>query len=127
MGLGAMMVTPDQLIAHAVGDYILQSDWMANHKTKESVAAVIHAATYSLPFLLFHPSVAAFAVILGTHFIIDRFRLARFVTWIKNGPWHPRTATGYPESTPPFLAVWLLIIVDNIMHIIVNGAALKWL
>ena len=28
------MFTADQLVAHAVGDYILQSHWMATEKTK---------------------------------------------------------------------------------------------
>ena len=46
------MFTADQLVAHAVGDYILQSDWMANEKTKRSLAAAVHALTYALPFLL---------------------------------------------------------------------------
>lgn len=77
---------------------------------------------------------------VSTHFVIDRWRLARFVVWLKNywfGPnwnmsaisyWHGcNPATGYPDATPAWLAVWLLIIVDNIMHIAINGAALKYL
>lgn len=78
------MITADQLLAHAVGDYILQSDWMANEKTKKSIAALAHIATYGLPFLLLRPSWTAYAVIVGTHFIIDRWRLARFVVALKN-------------------------------------------
>jgi hypothetical protein len=45
------MITADQLVAHAVGDYILQSDWMATEKTKQNAAAATHALTYTLPFL----------------------------------------------------------------------------
>jgi hypothetical protein len=121
------VITADQLLAHAVGDYILQSDWMANQKTKQTIAAAVHAVTYSAVFLLLSPSVVALAVILCTHFLIDRFRLARFVCWLKNGPWHPRTPTGYREQTPAWLAVWLLIIADNVLHVAINGAALRWL
>ena len=121
------MITADQVLAHMVGDYLIQSNWMANEKTKNTIAALVHATTYSAVFLLFHPSVLAMAVIVGTHFLVDRFRLARVVTWIKNGPWHPRTATGYPDGTPPWMAVWLLIIADNVLHVSINGAALKWL
>lgn len=73
-----------QLILHLLGDYVTQSDWMAQNKTKCSKAAAAHAITYSLPFLLLKPSWAAFAVILVTHFFIDRFRLARYVVWAKN-------------------------------------------
>lgn len=130
----AFMITADQLLAHAIGDYILQSDWMATEKTKRSLAALAHVVFYGLPFLLFHPSWKAYLVIVGTHFVIDRWRLARFVVFVKNslGDWrsaHPdfRTATGYANETPPFLSVWLLIIADNIMHVLINGLALRYL
>lgn len=121
------MITADQLLAHAVGDYLLQSDWMANQKTKNTVAAAAHATSYGAVFLLFQPSVLAMAAIVLSHFLIDRFRLARLVVWAKNGPWKPITATGYPESTPPWLAVWLLIVADNVLHVLINGASLRWL
>lgn len=71
------------LILHLLGDYVLQSDWMANNKTSSHKAAAAHAITYSLPFLVLSPSVLAFAVILITHFFIDRYRLARFVVYAK--------------------------------------------
>jgi len=127
------VITADQLVAHAVGDYVLQSDWMANEKTKRSVAALAHVFTYALPFLFLRPSVTALAVIVGTHFMIDRWRLARFVVWAKNflgpgnPPWALCSGTGYPAGRPPWLAVWLLIIADNVMHVLINGAALRWL
>jgi hypothetical protein len=147
------MFTADQLVAHAVGDYVLQSDWMAQEKVRRSVAALAHVATYGLPFLFLRPSVLALVVIVGTHFVIDRWRLARFVVWTKNflapvrwvddddsivwppdrrlrsaaPPWRRSRATGYDEDRPAWLAVWLMIIADNVMHVVVNGAALAWL
>lgn len=135
------MVSADQLVCHAIGDYVLQSDWMANEKTKRSVAALAHVLTYALPFLLLGPSWPALAVIVGTHFVIDRWRLARYVCWAKNcllsplpGPlgdpartWENCRVTGYPSERPPWLAVWLLIIADNVMHVVINAAALRWL
>jgi hypothetical protein len=158
------MITADQITCHLVGDYVLQSDWMANQKTKSTVAAGIHAVSYSLPFLFLRPSLAAWAVIVGTHLLIDRFRLARYLVWAKNwlgAPrywwrggslrdsdlppcdlshpvdfewWHQPTppfsecsATGYPPNRPAWMAVWLLIIADNVCHILLNAAALRWL
>lgn len=158
------MITADQLLAHAIGDYILQSDWMAMEKTKRSWAALCHVVTYAVPFLFFRPSWLALAVIVGTHFVIDRWRLARFVVWAKNflapaermvlvavedvrvsvhgissvtgnqykfvrtNPrWTECRATGYSPETPAWLAVWLLIIADNIMHVFINGLALRYL
>jgi hypothetical protein len=124
------MFTADQFVAHLVGDYIIQSDWMANNKTKRSLAAAIHAITYTLPFLLLAQNPAALAIIAGTHFIIDRWRLARFVIWAKERPWPGSLPlaqmgpTGYPASKPDWLAVWLLIIADNTLHLICNGVAI---
>jgi len=82
-------ITADQLVAHAIGDYVTQSDWMATEKTKRSVAALVHSLVYSLGFLVFSPSATAFAFIAVTHFVIDRWRLARYVVWAKNwlAPW----------------------------------------
>lgn len=136
----------EQLILHLIGDYVTQSDWMANGKTSKYGPAITHAIVYSLPFLLLGPSWPAFAVILTTHFFIDRFRLAKYVVWVKNlfypwpydegfGGWLPENkydwenckATGYPSETPPFLAVWLMIIADNTMHLTINFLALEYL
>lgn len=128
------MFTADQIVAHLVGDYILQSHWMATEKTKQSFAAAAHAVCYTLPFVLITQSAVALGIICGTHFLIDRYRLARFVVWLKNGPvnyigrgyvaWKPTTATGYADDVPAWLSVWLLIWADNTMHIIINGVAI---
>lgn len=120
------------LAAHMVGDYLIQSHWMATEKTKHWLPAVAHAITYGVPFLLVTQSPFALLVIVGTHAVIDRYRLARHVVWLKNQlapaafrPGH--TATGYPDDTPPWLAVWLMIIADNILHMAINVAAVVWL
>lgn len=122
-----------QLILHLIGDYVTQTDWMAQNKTKSNVAAAAHAIVYSLPFLLLQPSLAAFAVILGTHYLIDRYRLARFVVYAKNWTtcqtlkWADANVTGYHKDAPPWLSVWLLIAADNTLHLAINWGALTWL
>lgn len=120
------------MLAHLVGDYLIQSHWMATEKVKRWWPAVAHGITYTLPFLLVTRSLAALAVIAGTHVVIDRYRLARFVTWAKNqaAPADHRfdpTPTGYPWQAPEWLAVWLLIIADNTIHLLINFAAVTWL
>lgn len=123
----------EQLLLHLIGDYLTQTDWMASEKTKRNTAAVTHAVVYSLPFLLLGPSVPAFAVILMTHFFIDRYRLARYVVFAKNWitnrrlRWEDCSATGYHKDMPPWLAFWLLIIADNTLHLCINYGALRWL
>ena len=128
------MITAEQLVAHGIGDFILQSDWMATEKTKRSIAALAHAATYTLPFLYFTRSPVPLLIISGTHFCIDRWRLSRYVVWAKNclapfgwnKPWAQCMATGYPPDRPTWLTVWLLIVTDNIVHVLCNGFALTF-
>ena len=160
-------ITGTQLAAHAVGDYVFQSDWMAATKTQKSVAALAHVVTYTVAFvplastwtnLGWNPvtwvptaiSWQALLFILVTHFIIDRWRLARYVCWaknwlapkwltlpatdsemlpkpVRNWPWAACTGTGYGPDKQPWMAVWLMIITDNTLHILCNGAALTWL
>ena len=127
------MITADQLLAHAVGDYVLQSDWMANEKTTRSLAALAHVLTYMLPFLFLTQNPMTLAVIGVTHFFIDRFRMARYVIWIRNypwpgsKPWSECRETGFANGLPPYLSAWLVIIVDNIMHVMINGLAISYL
>lgn len=123
------------LLAHLVGDYLTQSHWMATEKTKRWWPAWAHAITYGLPFILITRSVPALVVIVATHAVIDHYRLARHVVWAKNfiapkaswRPWSECSATGYPGDTPAWLAVWLMIIADNTVHLLINVAAVRWL
>lgn len=123
------------VLAHLVGDYLIQSDWMALEKTNRWWPAVVHGATYTIPYVLVTQSFWALLVIGGTHIIIDRYRLARHVIWVKNlvgpksyrHPWSECKATGYHESRPAWMAVWLMIIADNTIHLLINTGAVLWL
>jgi len=122
----------EQLLAHLVGDYLLQSHDMATKKIKSSFWAFLHAFTYTLPFLFLTNNPTSLFLIFVTHLWIDRFRLVRYVIWFKNqllGNWlDPRdkfTDTGFPPETPAWLAVWLMIIADNTLHLLINYIILK--
>jgi hypothetical protein len=146
-----------QLLAHLWGDYILQSHWMAENKRESTVAATLHALLYSLCFIPLvmtewhpHPGYIGL-VIFGTHYLIDRYGLARYVIWVKNflapkrsrliflgfgrefvgehrnAPWEWCKETGFEKYAPPWLAFWLLVIVDNSLHLTCNYLALRWL
>lgn len=125
--------TPE--LAHLLGDYVLQSDWMAQEKTTAHLPAAAHAATYAACFLPLTRDPRALAVIAGSHFVIDRWRLARHVIWVKNQaaprrhryPWHDNNATGYQANRPDWLAVWLMIAADNTLHLLINRWAIaRW-
>lgn len=146
-----------QLLLHLIGDYLLQSDHMGARKRSSTFWAGFHAVIYALPFLVLHPSWAAWSVICGSHLLIDRFGLARHVVWAKNivlGLWPERilcrffgragrlekweddrrrlawkncSVTGYPADLPPWLAGTLIIVADNTLHLVINWASLTWL
>jgi hypothetical protein len=116
-------------LAHLVGDYVVQTDWMATQKTSRWSPALAHAVTYAACFLPVTRSWKALAVIGGTHAVIDRYRLAKHVAWAKNqlAPAEyrpPHTATGYRDEAG-WLGFALLIITDNTMHLLINRWALR--
>jgi hypothetical protein len=127
-----MFLTADQLLAHVVGDYFLQSDWMATNKKDRFLPCFVHVVTYIVPFLLLTTSAGALALIAGTHFAIDHWNLARYPVWAKNKilggapSWKECSVTGMNPDRPLWLSVWLTIIVDNTAHIVINAAAIKW-
>lgn len=132
------------LWCHVCGDYVLQSDYMATHKAQSFKVAAIHAAFYTLPFLVLTTHPIALWLIFSTHAVIDHYRLARYVVYAKNflapktvrvnfleaepsrryPPWSECSLTGMTKEKPAFLAVWLLIITDNWMHITINAVVL---
>jgi len=121
----------EQLLLHLIGDYITQSDWMALNKTKNSFACLCHVTLYSIPFY-FIASWKALIIIYVTHFFIDRFRLARYVVFIKNfigdkPKWSDCQVTGYPSDRPLWMTVWLMIVADNILHLSINYLSLRYL
>lgn len=150
-----------QLLAHLVGDYVLQDHWMALRKKTSWVAAIIHALTYGLSFVLFwlvgwipEMTVWQWTIIVVTHLLIDHYGLAQYwvdfygigkagwlptqIEFILRGTMkiappnstadftdHPSIQNSMlPPDAPPFLGVWLLILVDNTMHLVINYAVL---
>jgi hypothetical protein len=106
---------------------------MANNKTKSLPVAFLHAFVYTIPFILVTQSPVALLVILISHAIIDRYRLVRYVIFAKNYlndrtlKWEDCDKTGYPNSRPEWLTVWLMIIADNTLHLTINFIAITFM
>lgn len=117
-----------ELLCHLVGDYVLQNHWMATRKTQAWGPALVHATLYTTPFLLLTQAWPALLIILGTHAVIDRYRVAGW--WVRfygvgvPGWLPPRLGMRAAEPAPPFLGVWLTIIADNTLHMVINHLAL---
>lgn len=122
-----------QLIAHLVGDFVVQSHWMASAKTKSHGPAAVHAVTYTAGFLPLTRNPLRLAVIGGTHFVIDRWRLAKYLVWVKNQlvpaeyryPWSQADETGNYHWQPAHVNFWLMVLADNTVHILINQLALR--
>lgn len=124
----------EQLLLHLFSDYWLQNDWMALNKKKHFWIALVHALIYTLPFLIITKSLPALFVIFITHAIIDGTNIVNILNQIKN--WNFNTFfiwgdaqifDGYEANRPAFLRVWLIIIQDNILHLIINYLSIKYL
>lgn len=122
-----------RLLAHLVGDYILQSHYEAVEKTSHWLPATTHAAKYTAAFLPLTRNKRALVTIGATHLILDRYRLAKHVNWLRNQP-VPKAyrATnldnaGSPDEVPTGLAVALMFLTDNTIHMLINEWALdRW-
>jgi len=65
-------------IAHLVGDFILQNEWMAVNKRRKSFVCLVHVLVYLLPFLLTGLAWWQLVLIGVAHFAQDR---SGFVLW----------------------------------------------
>ena len=122
----------EQILLHLIGDYVTQTNKMAMLKVSSLFWAGLHGFIYAAPFLLIGSPLEVLVIGL-THVVIDRYRLARFIVFAKNWvtephlKWSDCSRTGYPNTAPDWMAVWLLIITDNVMHLVINYGALQWL
>lgn len=129
------------ILAHFFGDFLLQSHFMAERKLKEFWVCVFHVTVYTIPFYFMVSANWKFlCVIASTHLIIDYFKVAEKVSWLKNVSLNPNLwreaffvgreevlryhynncKYGYPQHVPEHLSLWLMIIVDQILHILTN-------
>lgn len=113
----------EQLLLHLWGDYAFQNHWMSIAKTKSSPVCLLHAFLYSAPFLLLTQNWKILLIIMGTHYFIDRYRMATWAIKLKNWYWTP---SGFPDGTPDYISFWVMVILDNTFHLTINYLALRF-
>lgn len=115
-----MTIFEGLLIAHLLGDWLLQTEWQAQNKQHNCAALMVHVAIYHtvvLAVLVFGfkftnlETVAVVMALAVLHMILDR-RTA--VIWIMRRL--RLTVERQPER-------WLLIAVDQSLHLLLLGAA----
>ncbi len=114
-----------QLLAHLIGDYVLQSEWMAMNKTKRSWPALVHVFFYTIPFFFLTTDIFDLILISGTHFLIDRFSIAKHIASLRDyicpiKLWFVKKE----DNKPVWLGFWLNVIIDNTMHLVINAIVL---
>lgn len=80
------MLPISMVVAHFVGDFLLQSDWMALNKSKNTSALTTHCVIYSLCFLPF--GILFTLVTFLLHFIVDAItsKMTSKLWFIDTGP-----------------------------------------
>lgn len=128
----------EELLCHLWGDFPLQFHEMAIEKTKSWKWVLIHVSIYGIPLLFLQPSLTAWLVMVGSHAIIDRYRLA--------GVWCQFYGVGYPgwygylkslmaadkevvhfKAPSADFGMILMIVVDQVFHLTINHLALMYL
>jgi len=96
------------IYAHLIGDYIIQNDWMSQHKKESSFRCGVHVATYMVPFLLCGMTWWQLVLIASQHFLLDRTDIVKWFMDMK-GSTVFATNVCFP---------WSQIVVDNVLHIL---------
>ena len=107
----------EQLLCHLFWDYIFQNEKMDLNKIKRLLWTSIHGLTYTIPFLFITQGISKLLIICLNHIIIDRYRLVTYLIRFKN--WN-FSETGFNKNTPVWFSTWLMIIVDNTIHLTIN-------
>ena len=97
------------LVGHLVGDYLLQTGWMAERKASHRWPLMAHAAVYTAVvtaagLLAGGLSAGAIALVLASHILLDG---TRFTAW-----WSRRVQSVTSAK------VWLPIVTDQVFHLV---------
>lgn len=97
------------VLAHFIGDFLLQNDWQALGKKKSSLICTIHVILYMLPFLLTNLSWTQLLLISIQHWLQDR------TTFIK---WWCKTLGSFQNELKYESLSWGHFVIDQIFHFI---------
>ena len=105
-----------QLICHLIGDYLLQTSWMALNKVGGLLPALAHCVGYTIPFMFITFDPIQLFLIFFTHFLIDYTGVVKLLS--------DKT---FDTNTPEYLRVIIGIVRDNTVHLIFNYLILEYI
>jgi hypothetical protein len=100
------------IYAHLIGDFLIQTDWMAKGKKESTFICLVHVVIYMVPFLFCGFAWWQLGLIALQHFFQDR---TNFVVWFME-------VKGSAKFTQPPMAPWSIVLTDNILHILFIAA-----
>ncbi len=100
------------IVLHSVGDWLLQTDWMAKGKAKSWPPLVAHVAVWTACMLpaavwLFDPIWLLW--LAGTHLVLDGTDFVR---------WWMTAVKRVPEADLRGSAWWLVVVADQVFHLL---------
>lgn len=97
------------IFAHLIGDFLLQNDYLAENKKKNSLVCLLHVCFYIIPFIIFCSfNWLQLLLIAAEHYIQDRTNIVyqfMIITGRKN------------FASKPFTP-WSIFLIDGIFHIL---------
>lgn len=102
-----------QLIAHLLGDFVFQTDEMAKNKPNFDFYGwwwcLLHCIIYALPFLTITQNFQPIFLIFFSHFIIDKFGIAKH--------WCQIFKVGARFDWNNWIKIYLIFMVDMAFHL----------
>lgn len=100
------------IVLHSVGDWLLQTDWMAKEKGKSWTPLIAHVVVWTACMLpaavwLFNPLWLLW--LAGTHLVLDGTGFVR---------WWMTAIKRVPEADLRGSAWWLTVVVDQVFHLL---------
>lgn len=118
------MTIPLSLLAlHFIGDFLLQTDWMALNKSKQWDVLAIHAAVYSVCFFWFGSLFVLMTFV--THFITDAItsRITSRLWFVHEVP------NGFYDYDAGNKRHWFFVMIgfDQLIHFVTLAATYSWI
>lgn len=119
------------LLGHLVGDYLLQNEWMAQNKSKNTwlgwLTAFIHCIIYTLAvcLIMWEWNIIWVVAVFFSHFFIDKFAFGYwYLKHIKGLDTYSYKMVWLSELRAGFNAV-IYTVTDNTMHLVLMWGAYK--
>lgn len=97
------------ILAHFIGDFLLQNDWLAVNKKRSNVACTVHVLLYMVPFVFVEATPLQYVLIATQHWAQDR---SAFVAW------YCRFTRSFQDELKQSGIPWGHVMVDQVFHIL---------